>query len=140
MAEDADVQRAGEGHTHPVRRLFRDALHLALGGVPADIDLNAVRLRLEETPGVQAIHDLHVWALSTTETALTVHMLKPDPAGDDALVKDVTRTLENSSVSIMSRFSGSAEKPCLPALQPQGVFRMYKLPVDQNFTQGEAKL
>jgi len=57
--------------------LFREALHLALDGVPNDIALDEVRGFLVALPGVEAVHDLHVWAMSTTETALTAHLVMP---------------------------------------------------------------
>ncbi|HSM96175.1 MAG TPA: cation diffusion facilitator family transporter [Rhizomicrobium sp.] len=66
--------------------LLRDSFTMTLHGVPAGIDLPAVRDFLENCPGVCAIHDLHVWPMSTTETALTCHMvmLEGHP-GDEAL-------------------------------------------------------
>jgi cobalt-zinc-cadmium efflux system protein len=73
--------------------LFREAVHLSLGGVPENVDLDAVRKTLMNLPGVDAVHDLHVWALSTTETALTAHLVKPDPFGDDAVLVDANRRL-----------------------------------------------
>jgi cobalt-zinc-cadmium efflux system protein len=57
--------------------LLRDALHLAMDGVPKGIDLDEVRAFLESRPGVIAAHDLHVWAMSTTEVALTAHLVIP---------------------------------------------------------------
>jgi cobalt-zinc-cadmium efflux system protein len=68
--------------------LLRDSLSMTLQGVPPNIDLNAVRGFLEKCPGVCAIHDLHVWPMSTTETALTCHMVMLDGhPGDEALHK-----------------------------------------------------
>lgn len=74
--------------------LFREALHLALGGVPRNIELGQVRDYLSGLPGVERVHDLHVWAMSTTETALTAHLVKPDPAGDDELLAQAVRGLK----------------------------------------------
>lgn len=64
--------------------LLRHALHLSLDGVPASIELGEVADYLSGLAGVSAIHDLHVWAMSTSETALTVHLVMPDgqPDGD----------------------------------------------------------
>jgi len=73
--------------------LLREAVHLVLAGVPRQIDLDEVRTFLEGLPGVEAVHDLHVWPLSTTETALTGHLVKPDPEGDDALLQEASRVL-----------------------------------------------
>ncbi len=68
--------------------LLRDALNLALDAVPNHIEPAAVRLFLSELPGVATVHDLHIWAMSTTETALTAHLITPDGhPGDDFLVE-----------------------------------------------------
>jgi len=67
--------------------LLRDSVNLALDGAPREIDVAEVRAWLAAQPGVEEIHDLHIWAMSTTETALTAHIIRP-PArledGDDA--------------------------------------------------------
>lgn len=57
--------------------LLRDALHLALDGVPKQIELEKVRAYLASLPRVEEVHDLHVWAMSTTEIALTAHLVMP---------------------------------------------------------------
>jgi cobalt-zinc-cadmium efflux system protein len=62
--------------------LLRDSVNLALDGAPRGIDVGEVRAWLAAQPGVQEIHDLHIWAMSTTETALTAHVIRP--ANDDA--------------------------------------------------------
>ena len=58
--------------------LFRDALTMSLHGVPGGIDPIAVTARLAELPGVSAVHHLHIWPTSTTEVALTAHLLMPE--------------------------------------------------------------
>jgi cobalt-zinc-cadmium efflux system protein len=58
-------------------QLLRDTLHLTMQGVPSRIDTEKLREHLKGLKGVKAIHDLHVWPLSTTETAMTVHLLMP---------------------------------------------------------------
>ena len=55
--------------------LVKDTLKLSLDGVPSDIDLNKVREEILESPEVMSIHHLHVWAISTTENALTAHVV-----------------------------------------------------------------
>lgn len=55
--------------------LLSHSLRLSLDGVPASIELDAVRNYLSALPEVSAVHDLHVWAMSTSETALTVHLV-----------------------------------------------------------------
>jgi cobalt-zinc-cadmium efflux system protein len=63
--------------------LLKDSVNLALDGAPAGIDVESVRARLSALPGVTAIHDLHVWGLSTTDAALTAHLVRgPDAPGD----------------------------------------------------------
>jgi cobalt-zinc-cadmium efflux system protein len=57
--------------------LLREAVNRSLGAVPAEIDPSAVAGYLRGLPGVDAIHDLHVWGMSTTETALTCHLVMP---------------------------------------------------------------
>lgn len=61
----------------------RDALDLALDAVPVGIDRKAVESYLAGLAGVTGIHDLHIWGMSTTETALTVHLVRPNAAADD---------------------------------------------------------
>jgi len=62
--------------------LLRDSVNLALDAVPQGIDPDRVRDWLAALPGVTDVHDLHIWAMSTTETALTAHLTRP--ANDDA--------------------------------------------------------
>jgi cobalt-zinc-cadmium efflux system protein len=73
--------------------LFREALDLALDAVPAGIDPAAVEAYLAGLPGIAAVHDLHVWGMSTTEAALTVHLVKPDGRLDDGLLACVAADL-----------------------------------------------
>lgn len=57
--------------------LLREALHLAMDGVPKSVELEKVRAYLASLPRVESVHDLHVWAMSTTEIALTAHLVMP---------------------------------------------------------------
>jgi cobalt-zinc-cadmium efflux system protein len=68
--------------------LLQESFHLAIDGVPKGIDERAVRQYLTEQSGVTEVHDLHIWGMSTTESALTVHLLMPSGhPGDAFLVK-----------------------------------------------------
>jgi cobalt-zinc-cadmium efflux system protein len=58
--------------------LLRHAAKLTLQGVPPQIDPGAVRIYLQSLPAVAEVHDLHIWPMSTTETALTCHLVMPD--------------------------------------------------------------
>jgi cobalt-zinc-cadmium efflux system protein len=66
--------------------LLRESLELALSAVPRHVDMDGVRAYLAAQPGVQEVHDLHIWAISTTQTALTAHVVVPGGAPDDAVV------------------------------------------------------
>jgi cobalt-zinc-cadmium efflux system protein len=74
--------------------LFRQSLHLLFDGVPDDVDLGAVQALLETQPGVARVHDLHVWAMGTSETALTAHLVMPQAPADDAFLQHVTGQLQ----------------------------------------------
>jgi cobalt-zinc-cadmium efflux system protein len=74
-------------------RLFRDAFNMAIDAVPRDIDAEVVKAYLSSLPGITGVHDMHIWAMSTTETALTAHLIKPDPKDDDALVEKASKEL-----------------------------------------------
>jgi cobalt-zinc-cadmium efflux system protein len=73
--------------------LLRDSVNLAMDAVPEGIDPEAVRSYLSQQPGVSQVHDLHIWAMSTTETALTAHLVKPDAAIDDELLACICHEL-----------------------------------------------
>jgi len=75
--------------------LLRDSLHLAMDAVPPGIERGDVERFLAGLPGVEAVHDLHIWAMSTTEIALTAHLIKPDARGDDALLQRITKELHD---------------------------------------------
>ncbi len=73
--------------------LLRDSINLVLDAVPRGIDSAAVKDFLERLPGVAAVHHLHVWGLSTTETACTAHVVKREPQLDDKLLKTIAHEL-----------------------------------------------
>jgi len=75
--------------------LLRESLKLALNAVPAHIDLHEVEEHLRALAGVEAIHDLHVWAMSTTESALTVHLVMPQGLPGDAFMDHVAESLRH---------------------------------------------
>jgi cobalt-zinc-cadmium efflux system protein len=79
---------------------------MALDVVPPNVDPIAVRRYLETLNGVTAVHDLHIWPLSTTRIALTVHLEMPDGSGGDEFLQGVCKTLhvdfgiEHSTIQI----------------------------------------
>lgn len=64
-------------------RLFSDSVNLALDAVPKNIDVEKVRNFIESKHGVDNLHDLHIWAMSTTQVALTAHLVMPDGNDDN---------------------------------------------------------
>jgi cobalt-zinc-cadmium efflux system protein len=86
--------------------LLRESLTMALQAVPDRIDLGAVEQALLAQPGVTRVHDLHVWPMSTTETALTAHLVIPDGHPGDAFLINLQHRLahdfriEHSTVQI----------------------------------------
>jgi cobalt-zinc-cadmium efflux system protein len=75
--------------------LLKDSFHLSMDAVPKGIDLKEVENYLKSIKGVQEVHDLHVWAMSTTETALTAHLVIPDETKDDYFLKKICSELHS---------------------------------------------
>lgn len=73
--------------------LLRQSLSLLFDGVPAHIELSMVRTLLMDLPGVSALHDLHVWALASMETALTVHLVLAPGVDAEAVLREATHLL-----------------------------------------------
>jgi cobalt-zinc-cadmium efflux system protein len=96
---------------------------MGLHGVPASVDGHAVGHYLAELPGVSAVHDLHIWPMSTTETAMTAHLVIPTGHPGDQFLTCLAHTLEHrfsichSTVQIET--SDHAGHVCAPACQPR---------------------
>jgi cobalt-zinc-cadmium efflux system protein len=75
--------------------LLRDSVRLALDAVPEGVNIHHVRACLAELPGVVEVHDLHVWGMSTTDTALTAHLVMPEGHPGDAFVAEVCQRLQD---------------------------------------------
>jgi len=73
--------------------LFKQSVHLLFDGVPSTVDLPAVRAWLLSLPGVTRVHDLHIWAMGTSEVALTAHLVMPDGHPQDAFFQNITHKL-----------------------------------------------
>jgi cobalt-zinc-cadmium efflux system protein len=76
-------------------RLLRDSVRLALNAAPRDIDPAEVQRYFEGLPGVSGLHDLHIWAMSTTETALTCHLVTPGGHPGDAFLQKIAGDLRS---------------------------------------------
>jgi cobalt-zinc-cadmium efflux system protein len=99
--------------------LLREAVKLILIAVPAHIDVNALETYLRQCAGVTDIHDLHIWGISTTESALTVHLVMPTGYPGDAFMDAIVQTLkERFSVQhcTLQMEQGTTDHSC--ALQP----------------------
>ncbi len=75
--------------------LMKESVGMSLMGVPSGIELEEVEGELAELDGVETVHDLHIWPLSTTETALTAHLVAPDVRSTDALLEAARRMLHD---------------------------------------------
>ncbi|HEY6438213.1 MAG TPA: cation diffusion facilitator family transporter [Ignavibacteriaceae bacterium] len=75
--------------------LLRDSFHLSMDAVPKEINLNEVGRYLQAISGVEEVHDLHIWAMSTTETALTAHLVIPNETKDDYFLKKICGELHS---------------------------------------------
>ena len=79
--------------------LLRDSVAMSLAAVPASVDIDQVKAYLMGLKGVVQIHDLHIWPMSTTETALTVHLVMPDGfPGDIFLMQTVDELREHHGI------------------------------------------
>ncbi len=74
--------------------LLRESINLALNAVPAHLDPAEVEVYLRTLPGVTGVHDLHIWGMSTTDVALTAHIIRPEVCDDDQLLIEAAHTLQ----------------------------------------------
>lgn len=75
--------------------LFKQSLHMLFDGVPDSVDPQAVLACLAALPGVTRVHDLHIWAMGTSQIALTAHLVMPQGHADDAFLKHATDQLHD---------------------------------------------
>jgi cobalt-zinc-cadmium efflux system protein len=75
--------------------LLKDSFHLSMDAVPRGIDFEKVQEYLSSLEGVKEVHDLHIWAMSTTETALTVHIICAGKYKRNSIIKKVSKDLEH---------------------------------------------
>jgi len=95
--------------------LLRDSVHLSLDAVPPNVDQEKVSAFLHGLPGVAEVHDLHIWGMSTTETALTAHLVRPgSPIDDDLLHRACTALRQRFGIghATIQVEDGSGAHPC----------------------------
>ena len=98
--------------------LLRESLDLALDAVPKNIHPAEVEAYLSSLSGVAAVHDLHIWSMSTTEVALTVHIVKPDAVIDDAFLSQINEELRHKfgiAHTTVQLEQGNSAYPCAQA-------------------------
>ena len=99
-------------------RLLRDSVRLALQAAPQNVDPADVRRYLVGLPGVAEMHDLHIWAMSTTETALTAHLVMPAGHPGDEFFENVIRQIEEKfhiGHATIQIETGTSSNPCVLA-------------------------
>ncbi|HSI13887.1 MAG TPA: cation diffusion facilitator family transporter [Chthoniobacter sp.] len=95
--------------------LLRESINLSLDAVPEGIDATAVSTYLRSLPGVCNAHHLHIWGLSTTEAALTVHLVLTNPTQGDTLLREINATLRerfrigHATIQFESAATGACE-------------------------------
>jgi len=75
--------------------LFKQSLHMLFDGVPDSVDPQAVQECLAALPGVTRVHDLHIWAMGTSQVALTAHLVMPQGHADDAFLAQATQQMHD---------------------------------------------
>ena len=100
--------------------LLRDSLRLSLDAVPQGIDLRAVQSAIEEIAGVQDFHHIHIWALSTTENALTGHVVLKGEIGMEAqekIKKEIKHQLQHFNIQHVTLETETESLACEPQRQ-----------------------
>ena len=93
--------------------LTRDSLRLSLDGVPGEIDVAAIGRKMTDVPGVKAVHHIHVWAISTTENALTAHVVLESLSRMEEVKHDLKDLLNHAGIPHATlEFESVTERCC----------------------------
>jgi len=97
--------------------LFRESIDLALDAVPRGVDPDAITAALASIPGVGEVHDLHIWAASTSEVSLTAHLVVPDATGHESVLAAATDLLRDRFQIAHTTIQLEAEDACRCCVQ-----------------------
>ncbi len=98
--------------------MLRESLRLAMDGVPSGIHISDIREAIGKVPGVESCHHLHVWAISTTQVAMTVHVIVKDPTHIDQVIESVREAVEPLGVTHSTIEAETAHCHCCPCQSP----------------------
>ena len=93
-------------------RLLAESIRMSMDAVPENIDVDAVTQKMESEPGVQSIHHLHIWPISTTETALTAHVVVSEGAEPEEVVHGLKHALRDLSIRHATLETERPNHPC----------------------------
>ena len=102
-------------------RLLRESVAMSLAGVPRAVSQDAVRRYLAGLPGVETLHDLHIWPMSTSDTALTAHLVMPAGHPGDAFLMEACATLHERHGIGHATLQVETGRDTVCALEPAGV-------------------
>jgi cobalt-zinc-cadmium efflux system protein len=101
--------------------LLRVSLSMSMAATPIHIDPDKVRAFLGKSPGVSALHDLHIWPISTTEIALTCHLVMPGGHPGDSFLHDLAADLARTFKINHATFQIEIHPELACALAPEDV-------------------
>jgi cobalt-zinc-cadmium efflux system protein len=95
--------------------LLKESLKLSLDGVPKDIDIQKIKNKAEKIEGIKNLHHIHVWAMSTTENALTAHLVIDKSKAPDqitAIKNELKHTLQHMNIQHITLETEFTDEPC----------------------------
>ena len=98
--------------------LLSESLRMSLDAVPEGIDPDEVLQKMEDTPGVSSVHHLHIWPISTTDTALTAHLVLEQDARSEDVVRTVKQTLREAGIHHATLETEQAGQDCADTTCP----------------------
>lgn len=93
-------------------QLLAESVRMSMDAVPEGIDPDEVRQRMEATPGVRGVHHVHIWPISTTETALTAHLVVAPESDSGAVVSAVKHALREAGIRHATLETEREGHPC----------------------------